>query len=352
VLDTPGRELHRPIASAAGTIAAYRSLRRAAALLAQWAPMLSDRELVLASPRASCAGVQRAIEIVERAIEQYGAPVYVRRQIVHNAHVVDSLRRRGAVFVQEVQEVPVGATVVFSAHGVSPEVRRDADARNLNVIDATCPLVAKVHAEARRFAASGFDIVLVGHQGHEEIEGTIGEAPEHTTVIASPDDVAGLEVADPEHVAYLTQTTLAVDETASVVNALRERFPAAVGPPSEDICYATQNRQTAVRSLAQRCDVILVVGSTNSSNSRRLVEVAHRAGCRSLLVENASQLSADALQGARRIAITAGASAPETLVSEVIDAIGGLGTATVSEQSVAEENMHFKLPPEVRQRSD
>jgi 4-hydroxy-3-methylbut-2-enyl diphosphate reductase len=352
VLDTPGRELHRPIASAAGTAAAYRSLRQAATLLAQWAPMLGDRELVLASPRASCAGVQRAIEIVERALEHYGAPVYVRRQIVHNAHVVDALRRRGAVFVQEVEEVPEGATVVFSAHGVSPEVRRDAAARGLNVIDATCPLVAKVHAEARRFAASGFDIVLVGHEGHEEIEGTVGEAPEHTTVIASPEDVAGLEVSDPEHVAYLTQTTLAVDETASVVNALRERFPSAVGPPSEDICYATQNRQTAVRSLAQRCDVILVVGSTNSSNSRRLVEVAHRAGCRSLLVEDASQLSADALLGARRIGITAGASAPEALVSEVIAAIGGLGAATVSEQSVAEENMHFKLPPEVRQRSN
>ena len=352
VLDTPGRELHRPIASANGTAAAYRSLRRAAALLQQWTPMLADRELTLAAPRASCAGVQRAIEIVERALEQYGAPVYVRRQIVHNAHVVDSLRERGAVFVQEVSEVPEGATVVFSAHGVSPEVRRDADARGLNVIDATCPLVAKVHAEARRFAAGGFDIVLVGHEGHEEIEGTVGEAPGRTTVIASAEEVASLEVADPEHVAYLTQTTLAVDETASVVGALRERFPTAVGPPSEDICYATQNRQTAVRSLAQRCDVILVVGSTNSSNSRRLVEVAHRAGCRSLLLENASQLSAEALQGARRIGITAGASAPEALVSEVIDAIGGLGGATVSEQSVAEENMHFKLPPEVRQRSN
>jgi 4-hydroxy-3-methylbut-2-enyl diphosphate reductase len=352
VLDTPGRELRRPIASAAGTAAAYRSLRRAAALLAQWAAMLSDRELVLASPRASCAGVQRAIEIVERAIEQHGPPVYVRRQIVHNAHVVEALRGRGAVFVTEVGEVPEGATVVFSAHGVSPEVRRDADARGLNVIDATCPLVAKVHAEARRFAATGFDIVLVGHEGHEEIEGTVGEAPEHTTVIASPEDVAALEVSDPEHVAYLTQTTLAVDETASVVNALRERFPTAVGPPSEDICYATQNRQTAVRSLAQRCDVILVVGSENSSNSRRLVEVAHRAGCRGLLLENASQLSAAALQGARRIGITAGASAPEALVSEMIDAIRGLGAATVCEQSVAEENMHFKLPPEVRQRSN
>jgi len=352
VLDTPGRELRNPVTSAAGTAVAYRSLRRAASLLQGWAAMLGDRELVLASPRASCAGVQRAVEIVERAIEQHGAPVYVRRQIVHNVHVVETLRRRGAVFVEEVEEVPRGATVVFSAHGVSPEVRRTADARALNVIDATCPLVAKVHAEARRFAAGGFDIVLVGHEGHEEIEGTVGEAPERTTVIASPEDVARLEVSDPEHVAYLTQTTLAVDETASVVSALRKRFPTAVGPPSEDICYATQNRQTAVRALAGRCDVVLVVGSENSSNSRRLVEVAHRAGCRSLLVEDASQLTADALAGARRIGISAGASAPEELVSQLVAALGGLGVATVSEQSVAEENMRFKLPPEIRQRSD
>jgi 4-hydroxy-3-methylbut-2-enyl diphosphate reductase len=351
VLDTPGRELRNPITSATGTVAAYRSLRRAASLLGGWASMLADRELVLASPRASCAGVQRAVEIVERALEQYGAPVYVRRQIVHNTHVVDALRRRGAVFVEEVEQVPPGATVVFSAHGVSPEVRRNADLRQLNVVDATCPLVAKVHAEARRFAAGGFDIVLVGHEGHEEIEGTVGEAPDQTTVIASVEDVLRLRVADPEHVAYLTQTTLAVDETAAVVSALRERFPAAVGPPSEDICYATQNRQTAVRALAERCDLLLVVGSENSSNARRLVEVAHRAGCRSLLLEDASELGLDALQGARRIGISAGASAPEELVAQLVAALGGLGAATVSEQSVAEENMHFKLPPEVRQRS-
>jgi 4-hydroxy-3-methylbut-2-en-1-yl diphosphate reductase len=348
VLDTPGRELRNPIASATGTVAACRSLRRAASLLGDWASMLADRELVLASPRASCAGVRRAVEIVERALEQFGAPVYVRRQIVHNGHVVDSLRRRGAVFVDEVEEVPAGATVVFSAHGVSPEVRRNADARQLNVIDATCPLVAKVHAEARRFAADGFDIVLVGHEGHEEIEGTVGEAPDQTTVITSAEDVARLQVSDPEHVAYLTQTTLAVDETASVVSALRERFPAVVGPPSEDICYATQNRQTAVRALAERCDLVLVVGSPNSSNSRRLVEVAHRAGCRSLLVENASELGVEVLQRARRIGISAGASAPEELVSQLVAALAGLGAATVSEQSVAEENMQFKLPPEVR----
>ena len=225
VLDTPGRELRNPVTSATGTVAAYRSLRQAASLLREWASMLADRELVLASPRASCAGVERAIEIVERALEQRGAPVYVRRQIVHNAHVVDSLRSRGAVFVDEVEEVPPGATVVFSAHGVSPEVRRNAQARQLNVIDATCPLVAKVHAEARRFAAGGFDIVLVGHEGHEEIEGTVGEAPDQTTVIASAEDVTRLQVSDPEHVAYLTQTTLAVDETASVVIGAARAVP-------------------------------------------------------------------------------------------------------------------------------
>ena len=350
VLDTPSRELRNPVTSATGTVAAYRSLRRAASLLDGWAPMLDDRELVLASPRASCAGVRRAVEIVERALEQFGAPVYVRRQIVHNVHVVDSLRDRGAVFVDEVEEVPPGATVVFSAHGVSPEVRRNADARQLKVIDATCPLVAKVHAEARRFAADGFEIVLVGHDGHEEIEGTVGEAPDQTTVITSADDVARLQVSDPERVAYLTQTTLAVDETASVVSALRERFPAAVGPPSEDICYATQNRQTAIRALAERCDLLLVVGSENSSNSRRLVEVAHRAGSRSLLVEDASELGVDALAGAHRIGISAGASAPEELVEQLVAALAGLGDATVTESSVAEENMHFKLPPQVRQR--
>jgi 4-hydroxy-3-methylbut-2-enyl diphosphate reductase len=350
VLDTPTRELHNPVTSATGTVAAYRSLHRAASLLGDWASMLGDRELVLASPRASCAGVQRAVEIVECALEQYGAPVYVRREIVHNIHVVDALRQRGAMFVDEVEQVPLGATVVFSAHGVSPEVRRQADARQLNVIDATCPLVAKVHAEARRFAAGGYEIVLVGHEGHEEIEGTVGEAPEQTTVITSTEDVARLQVSDPEHVAYLTQTTLAVDETATVVNALRERFPAAVGPPSEDICYATQNRQTAVRALAERCDLLLVVGSENSSNSRRLVEVAQRAGCRSLLLEDASELGVDALQGARRIGISAGASAPEELVEQLVVALGGLGDATVTESSVAEENMYFKLPPEVRSR--
>jgi 4-hydroxy-3-methylbut-2-enyl diphosphate reductase len=348
VLDTDRRELHRPLRTVAGAAFAYRALRRACTLVEEWAHALGPREVVLAAPRASCAGVERAVEIVERVLEDRGAPVYVRKQIVHNTHVVASLEQRGAVFVDEVEEVPEGATVIFSAHGVSPEVRARAAERGLDVIDATCPLVAKVHAEARRFAASDFDIVLVGHEGHEEVEGTFGEAPERMQVIQSPDEVASLNVADPDRVAYLTQTTLAVDDTAAVVGALRERFPAAVGPRSSDICYATQNRQDAVRALAGECDVILVVGSGNSSNSRRLVEVAQRAGCSALLVEGASEIPPEALVGARRVGLTAGASAPEALVEGVIRALDGLGGATVSERVVATEDIHFKLPPEAR----
>jgi 4-hydroxy-3-methylbut-2-enyl diphosphate reductase len=307
---------------------------------------------VLASPRASCAGVDRAIEIVQAALTEWGAPVYVRRQIVHNGHVVAALEARGAVFVQELDEVPVGSRVIFAAHGVSPEVRRVAAERSLEVIDATCPLVAKVHAEARRFAAEHFDIVLVGHTGHEEIEGTYGEAPERTQVIESVDDVEELSVQDPARVAYLTQTTLAVDETAEVVQALRDRFPAAVGPPSSDICYATQNRQDAVRALAAQSDIVIVVGSANSSNSRRLVEVARRTGCASLLVGSAADIGPAALAGRRRIGVSAGASAPESLVENVVAAIAGLGAVNVTEHSVTTEKMHFRLPPEVRpQRS-
>ncbi|HWD76632.1 MAG TPA: 4-hydroxy-3-methylbut-2-enyl diphosphate reductase [Solirubrobacteraceae bacterium] len=351
VLDTHRRELHRPLRTVAGAATAYRTLRRACALVEEWAHALGPRDVVLAAPRASCAGVDRAVDIVERALESRGAPVYVRKQIVHNAHVVAALQDRGAVFVDEVDDVPRGATVIFSAHGVSPEVRARAAERDLAVIDATCPLVSKVHAEARRFAASNFDIVLVGHEGHEEVEGTSGEAPERTHVIASPDQVADLRIDDPERVAYLTQTTLAVDDTASVLDALRARFPAAVGPPSSDICYATQNRQDAARALAKECDLVLVVGSGNSSNSRRLVEVAQRAGCRALLIESAADIPPEMLVGARRIGVTAGASAPEALVEAVIRALDGLGGATVSERSVATEDVHFKLPPEVRQRS-
>jgi 4-hydroxy-3-methylbut-2-enyl diphosphate reductase len=352
VLDTASRELHRPLQTLTGFTTAYRSLRRACELAEEWSSALGDRDVMLASPRASCAGVDRAVEIVETALRERGAPIYVRKQIVHNAHVVGRLENLGAVFVDELDAVPDGATVVFSAHGVSPAVRAAAATRGLDVIDATCPLVSKVHAEARRFAQAGFDIVLVGHEGHEEIEGTFGEAPERTSVIASEADVAELEVQDPSRVAFLTQTTLAVDETAGVVGALRARFPDAVGPPSSDICYATQNRQDAVRALAAECDLVLVVGSENSSNSRRLVEVAERAGCEALLVEGADQIPPAALAGTQRVGVTAGASAPEALVQRVVRALGGLGAVSVSERRVATENMHFKLPPEVsRQRS-
>lgn len=351
VLDTHRHEVHRLLRTVAGAATAYRTLRHACTLVEQWARALGPREVVLAAPRASCAGVERAVEIVERALEYRGAPVYVRKQIVHNAHVVASLEDRGAVFVDEIEEVPPGATVIFSAHGVSPEVRACAAERRLDVIDATCPLVSKVHAEARRFAASDFDIVLVGHEGHEEVEGTFGEAPDRTQVIASADEVARLAVTDPDRVAYLTQTTLAVDDTASIVEALRVRFPGAVGPASSDICYATQNRQDAVRALAADCDLILVVGSGNSSNSRRLVEVAERAGCPARLVEGSASILPEALVGTRRIGLTAGASAPEALVEAVIRALDGLGGTTVSERVVASEHMRFKLPPEVRPKS-
>jgi 4-hydroxy-3-methylbut-2-enyl diphosphate reductase len=350
VLDTQRHELHRPLRTVSGAAVAYSTLRRACALVEEWARSLGHREVVLAAPRASCAGVVRAVEVVERALADRGAPIYVRKQIVHNAHVVSELERRGAVFVDEIDEVPPASTVIFSAHGVSPAVREAAAARGLDIIDATCPLVSKVHAEARRFAAAGYDIVLVGHEGHEEVEGTFGEAPERTHMIAGADEVASLEVDDPERVAYLTQTTLALDETAGVIDALRERFPAIVGPASDDICYATQNRQDAVRALAADCDVVLVVGSGNSSNSRRLVEVAERAGCPARLVENAADIPPALLVGAHRVGLTAGASAPEALVEEVVRALDGLGGVSLVERSVANEDVHFKLPPEVRKR--
>ncbi|HTW11434.1 MAG TPA: 4-hydroxy-3-methylbut-2-enyl diphosphate reductase [Solirubrobacteraceae bacterium] len=347
VLDTHRHELHRPLRTVTGAATAYRVLQRACSLVEEWARALGAREVVLASPRASCAGVVRAVEIVERVLEDRGAPIYVRKQIVHNRHVVRELEQRGAVFVQELDEVPDGATVIFSAHGVSPAVREEATRRNLEVIDATCPLVAKVHAEARRFARAGFDIVLVGHEGHEEVEGTLGEAPDSIHVVADVGEADRVEVRDPERVAYLSQTTLAVDETERVFDRLRERFPAAVGPASSDICYATQNRQDAVRALARECDLILVVGSSNSSNSRRLVEVAERSGCRALLVDDAADIPPTALWEARKVGVTAGASAPESLVLAMIDALGGLGEISVSERSVATEETHFKLPPEV-----
>jgi 4-hydroxy-3-methylbut-2-enyl diphosphate reductase len=348
VLDTPHYEIHRPARAAVAARRAFRALREASSLLETWAQALGHRELSLAAPRASCAGVTRAVEIVERALAQRGAPVYVRKQIVHNAHVVGALERRGAVFVDDVDEVPAGSTVIFSAHGVSPAVRRDAAQRSLDVIDATCPLVAKVHAEARRFAAGDYQIVLVGHSDHEEVEGTVGEAPAHTRVIANVQEARDIDLQDSDRVAVLTQTTLAVDETAEIVDALRARFPALAVPASEDICYATQNRQDAVRAIARDCELIFVVGSQNSSNSQRLVEVAERAGCRAQLLERAEDIDPGDLVGVTRLGVTAGASAPESLVAEVVSALRGLGGLTVREVTVATEETHFNLPPQVR----
>jgi len=348
VLDTSQAELHHPLRVARAFARAYVSLRRAAAALERWSQALGPRQVLLATPRASCAGVERAVEIVERALEEDGPPVYVRKQIVHNAHVIAELERRGAVFVDEIDQVPEGATVIFSAHGVSPAVRRRATERDLQVIDATCPLVSKVHAEARRFSARGFDIVLVGHEGHEEVEGTFGEAPERTHVVATVEDVEALELSDPARVAFLTQTTLAQDDTATVIDALRARYPDLRGPRSSDICYATQNRQDAVRAVAAAVELVLVIGSTNSSNSQRLVEVAQRAGARAVLIEDGSQIEPELLAGTTTIGITAGASAPESLVQGVLSALSGLGEIDAGERRVATEDVRFKLPVQVR----
>jgi 4-hydroxy-3-methylbut-2-enyl diphosphate reductase len=320
-----------------------------AAALGQWSEATGERRrVVLANPRASCAGVERAIEVVERALDRFGAPLYVRRQIVHNTHVVRDLERRGAVFVDEVSDVPAGARLVFSAHGVSPAVRNAARARDLEVIDATCPLVNKVHAEARRFSGDGYTIMLVGHAGHDEIEGTLGEAPESIRLIEDIHQAREVEANDPERVAYLTQTTLAVDETSEIVETLRERFPGLVGPRIDDICYATQNRQDAVRSLAEECDTILVVGSPNSSNSMRLVEVAQRAGCRAHLVDGIGDVDPAWLAGARTVGVTAGASAPERVVQDLVSSLTALGPLEVMENNGISENVRFGLPAELK----
>src|SRR2546425_426828 len=268
-------------------------------------------KLLLAAPRGYCAGVDRAVQTVERALEMHGAPVYVRKEIVHNKHVVAELRERGAIFVEEQTEVPEGAMCVFSAHGVAPSVRRGAQERGLKTIDATCPLVTKVHREALRFASEGYTIVLVGHDGHEEVEGTMGEAPERIVLVQNEQDVDQLEVPDPERVAYITQTTLAVDETSAIIARLRERFPSIVGPRTDDICYATTNRQAAVKQMAEHCDLVLVIGSRNSSNSNRLVEVARDHGAASYLIDNAGQIEEAWLEDKRVVGITSGASAPE-----------------------------------------
>jgi 4-hydroxy-3-methylbut-2-enyl diphosphate reductase len=306
-------------------------------------------KLLLATPRGYCAGVDRAVQTVERALELHGEPVYVRKEIVHNKHVVEQLRARGAVFVDSETEVPAGATVVFSAHGVAPDVHANARSRALNTIDATCPLVTKVHVEAKRFAAEGYTIVLIGHAGHEEVEGTMGEAPEHIVLIENVEDVAALEVEDPERVAFISQTTLSVDETRAIIEALRRRFPAIVGPRTDDICYATTNRQAAVKRLARESDLVLVIGSRNSSNSNRLVEVAREHGAESHLIDNELEVREEWLVGKSVVGITSGASAPEALVMRLVAFFRDRGTTEMQELEVVHEDVRFMLPKVIRQ---
>ena len=305
--------------------------------------------VLLAKPRGYCAGVDRAVVAVEKALETYGAPVYVRKEIVHNRHVVNTLAERGAVFVEETDQVPEGATVVFSAHGVSPAVHAQAAARELRTVDATCPLVTKVHQEAKRFARDDYDILLIGHEGHEEVEGTAGEAPDHVQLVDGPDAVADVTVRDPEKVIWLSQTTLSVDETMQTVAALRERFPAISDPPSDDICYATQNRQVAVKQMAPECDLVLVVGSRNSSNSVRLVEVALQAGAKdSHLVDHCGEIDEAWLEGVTTVGVTSGASVPEILVGDVLHWLAERGWADVEEITTANEKLTFSLPRELK----
>jgi 4-hydroxy-3-methylbut-2-enyl diphosphate reductase len=307
-------------------------------------------KLLLAAPRGYCAGVDRAVQTVEHALDLHGAPVYVRKEIVHNKHVVEQLRERGAIFVDELDDsIPEGAITVFSAHGVSPAVHADAQRRGLDTIDATCPLVTKVHREALKFAAEGYTIVLIGHGGHEEVEGTMGEAPEHIVLVETEGDVDALEVEDPEKLAYISQTTLSVDETRAIINRLRERFPAIVGPRTDDICYATTNRQAAVKQMAVQCDLVLVIGSRNSSNSNRLVEVAREHGADSYLIDNEDQVREEWLDGKRVVGITSGASAPEELVQRLVAFFRDRGTAHVEEFEVVQEDVRFMLPKTIRQ---
>jgi 4-hydroxy-3-methylbut-2-enyl diphosphate reductase len=307
------------------------------------------RAVLLAAPRGYCAGVDRAVLTVEKALDLYGAPVYVRKQIVHNKHVVSDLESRGAVFVEEIADVPEGATVVFSAHGVSPAVHDQSRARGLKTIDATCPLVTKVHHEARRFAAEDLDILLIGHAGHEEVEGTAGEAPEHVQLVQTPEDVADVVVRDPAKVSWLSQTTLSVDETMTIVDALRDRFPLLIDPPSDDICYATQNRQLAVKEISRGADLVIVVGSGNSSNSVRLVEVALESGAKaSYRVDDASEIDEAWLDGVETVSVTSGASVPEALVDEVLEFLSERGYPAARAVHTAEESLTFALPPELR----
>jgi 4-hydroxy-3-methylbut-2-enyl diphosphate reductase len=346
ISDTVGSSLVRPGIVADGWTA-LRALSRAVPALDTWAGAIGPREVRVASPRSFCAGVERAIDIVARALDRYGAPVYVRRQIVHNAHVVRDLEQRGAVFVDEVDDAPPGSTLVFAAHGVAPSVREQATAGGHSVIDATCPLVTKVHAEVRRYAARDTTIFLIGHADHEEVVGTVGEAPSDVVVVPSPDAASLVQARDPSRVAYVTQTTLATDEAEQIIEVLRQRFPELRGPDRDDICYATTNRQQAVREIARDCDLVLVVGSANSSNSLRLVEVAQREGASARLVEDAGDLSLTELAATARIGVTAGASAPPHLVDELIATLHGLGPLTVHESAGVAENLQFTLPREV-----
>jgi 4-hydroxy-3-methylbut-2-en-1-yl diphosphate reductase len=312
---------------------------------------VTPEKLLLAAPRGYCAGVDRAVQTVEHALDLHGPPVYVRKEIVHNKHVVASLRERGAVFVDELDDtIPEGAITVFSAHGVSPAVHADAEQRGLRTIDATCPLVTKVHREAVKFAAEGYTIVLVGHAGHEEVEGTMGEVPGSIVLVESEDDVDRLEVDDPSKLAYLTQTTLSVDETRAIINRLRERFPGIVGPRTDDICYATTNRQAAVKQMAAQCDLVLVIGSRNSSNSQRLVDVARDLGADAHLIDNEDQVREEWLEDARVVGISSGASAPEELVERLVAFFRARGTEDVSELEVMREDVRFMLPKVIRQQ--
>lgn len=310
--------------------------------------MKGPKRVLLAAPRGYCAGVDRAVQTVEHALELHGAPVYVRKEIVHNKHVVEELAKRGAIFVEQETEVPEGEIVVFSAHGVAPAVHENAARRSLKTIDATCPLVTKVHVEARKFAADGYTIVLVGHDGHEEVEGTTGEAPESIVLVETEEDVEALEVPDPERVAFITQTTLSVDETSAIIAALKRKFPKITGPKTDDICYATTNRQQAVKELARECDLVLVIGSTNSSNSARLVEVAREQGVASHLIDFHHQVREEWLRGVETVGITSGASAPEDLVEDLVALFRERGAESVSELRTVDEDVRFMLPTTIR----
>src|SRR6266404_6262772 len=302
---------------------------------------VSTKKIILLRPRGFCAGVVRAIDVVKIALDLYGAPIYVRKEIVHNKHVVDELRAAGAIFVEELDEVPAGARVIFSAHGVSPTVRKDAVERDLQVIDATCPLVTKVHLEAMKFARKGFSIVLIGHKDHDEVIGTLGEAPEATVLVSNVEDVDQLTVRDPEKVSFITQTTLSLDETKDIVTRLRERFPKIQGPAAQDICYATENRQLAVKAVAPMCELLLVVGSQNSSNSRRLVEVCQKEGVASYLIDDLAEVQPEWLKDVDTVAVTAGASAPENLVEELIASLRGRGYGELEEVEIKEEDVRL-----------